>query len=191
MQPDKLYAPDAPDTHETTLYVMKTQDGKCRRNILTCKNGHRVQTAWKEYVDGLKSGKTAILYQSIYKIDLHKLNKKIISQICYYDFCATPDILLETMNDWADGSYATCRHIEDNSWSTPIYTLDENKIIEIQTKIIKYIDCKDFNIYQIPDGYQIVFKNDNCQSEILQVIREYVEMPSLELLLPIAWQTKQ
>lgn len=191
MRPDKLYAPDAPDTHDTRLYVMKKQSGTRSQKLLTCKNGRRVRNTWQHFVDNLKEGETAILYEGIYKFDLLKLNKAIIKQMCYDDFHSTPDRLLETMNDWSDGTYNTARCANDNSWSVPINTLDENKMIEIQTEIIKYINCNDFNIYQTPNGYQIVFNTDTCQYEIMQILREYYYLPNLELFLPIAWQTKQ
>ena len=191
MRPDKLYAPDAPDIHDTRLYIMKTHDGTCVRKILTCKNGHQVRIAWKEYVNSLKTGKAAILYEGIYKFDLLKLNKALIKQMCYDDFHSTPDKLLETINNWSDKDYNTARCVGNNSWSVRINTLDENKMIEIQTEIIKYINCNDFNIYQTPDGYQIVFNTDACQYEIMQILREYYYLPNLEMMLPIAWQTKQ
>lgn len=186
MRPDKLYAPNAPDIHDTRLYVMQKET--CIRNILTCKNGRRIRAAWRAFVDNLQKDETAILYESIYKVDLLKLNKAIMKQMCHDNFCSTPDRIIETMNYFADGS---TRCADDESWSRPIFTLDENKIIEIQTKIIKYINCNDFKIHQIPDGYQIVFKNWEHSDEIMRILKQYPETRSYEVMLPIAWQTKQ
>lgn len=191
MRPDKIYAPDAPNIHDTRLYVMKKQNGTRAHKILTCKNGRRVRDAWQSFVNNLKEGETAILYEGICKFDLLTLNKALMKQMCYNDFCSTPDKLLETINNWSDGDYNTARCVDDDSWSIPINTFDENKMIEIQTEIIKYIKCNDFNIHQTPNGYQIVFNNDTCQYEIMQILREHYYLPNLELMLPIAWQTKQ
>ena len=188
MRPDKIYTPDAADIHDTKLYVMTVKDSTYIHNIVTCKNGRRVRKEWQDLVNNLRNGKTAILYESIYKIDLLKLNKAVIKQLCYDNFCSTPDKIIETMSYFAD---ANSRCKDDESWSMPIFTLDENKIIEIQTKIIKYINCNDFKIHQIPDGYQIIFKNEDHSYEIMKILKQYQETRNREVMLPIAWQTKK
>ena len=188
MRPDKIYAPKKADIHDTKLYVMTVKDSTYMHNIVTCKNGRRVRKEWQDWVNNLRNGKTAILYESIYKIDLLKLNKAVIKQLCYDDFHSTPDKIIETMNYFAD---ANSRCKDDESWSRPVFTLDKNKMTEIKTKILKYVNRKDFSIHEIPDGYQFVFKNWEHSDEIMRILKQYQETCSNEVMLPIAWQTKQ
>lgn len=80
----------------------------------------------------------------------------------------------------------------NGSWSINLNTTDENKMIGIQTELIKYINCDDFTIYQSPEGYLIVFNTNKNQSKILDFLIAIPEVePDMWRMIPIAWETKQ
>lgn len=79
----------------------------------------------------------------------------------------------------------------NGAWSINVNTTDENKMIDIQTELIKYVSCDEFTIYQSPNGYLIVFSTDKNFSEILDFLMSKPEIYSDEMqMIPIAWETK-
>lgn len=80
----------------------------------------------------------------------------------------------------------------NGSWSINLNTTDENKMIGVQTELIKYINCDDFTIYQSPEGYLIVFNTNKNQSKILDFLIAIPEVePDMWRMIPIAWETKR
>ena len=83
-------------------------------------------------------------------------------------------------------------NMDNGGWSINLNTMDENKMIEIQTELIKYINCNDFAIYQSPDGYLIVFSSNKNQSELLDFLFSQPDVYSDGMqMIPVAWETKR
>lgn len=191
MRPDKIYAPDSPNSKQTVLYKMVNIDGTREQKTLACLNSPYVMDQWNNFVNKLQANDTAILYQSIYEIDVRRLNKGIATKLIQNDFLITPQRLIEIMLWNCDGTYGTMYKDLEKSWSASIDTLDENMILDIQTKLLKYIDCNNISINQTPNGYQFIFHTDKNQYDIQDILETYSNVKLYELLLPIAWQTKQ
>lgn len=191
MRPDKIYAPDAPKTKQTMLYTMINTDGTCKKTTLACLNSPSVMDQWKTFTNNLSTNDTAILYQSIYDIDVRRLNKGIATKLIQNDFLTTPQNLIDIMLWNCDGTYGTMYKDLEKSWSASIDILDENEMLDIQTKLLKYIDCNNFTIHQTPNGYQFIFHTDENQYDIRDILETYSNVKLYEQMLPIAWQTKQ
>lgn len=191
MRPDKLYAPDAPNQKKIMLYTMVNMDGTCKQNTLACLNDQSVVNQWNNFINKLQANDVATLYQSIYEIDIHRLNKTIAMLLIKNDFCTTPQNLIDAMLCNCDGTYGTMYKNLEESWSARIDTLDENEMLEIQTKILKYIDCNNVTINQTPNGYQFIFCTNENQYDISDVFESYPNTKVYETMIPIAWQTKQ
>lgn len=191
MRPDKIYAPDAPNPKQTMLYKMVNIDGTREQKTLACVNSPSVMDQWNNFVNKLQANDTAILYQSIYEIDVRRLNKDIATKLIQNDFLTTPQRLIDIMLWNCDSTYGTMYKDLEKSWSASIDTLDENEILDIQTKLLKYINCNNISIHQTPNGYQFIFHTDENQYNIRNILETYSNVKLYELLLPIAWQTKQ
>lgn len=191
MRPDKIYAPVAPNPKQTVLYKMVNIDGTREQKTLACLNSPSVMDQWNNFVNKLQANDTAILYQSIYEIDVRRLNKCIATKLIQNDFLTTPQTLIDIMLWNCDGTYGTMYKDIEKSWSARVDTLDENEMLDIQTKLLKYIDCNNMSIHQTPNGYQFIFHTDKNQYDIQDIIETYSNVKLYELLLPIAWQTKQ
>lgn len=191
MRPDKIYAPDSPNQKQTVLYKMVNIDGTREQKTLACLNSPSVMDQWNNFVNKLQTNDTAILYQSIYEIDVRRLNKCIATKLIQNDFLTTPQRLIDIMLCNCDGTYGTMYKDLEKSWSASIDTLDENKMLDIQTKLLKYINCDNMSIHQTPNGYQFIFHTDENQYDIQDILETYSNVKLYELLLPIAWQTKQ
>lgn len=191
MRPDKIYAPDAPNPKQTMLYKMVNIDGTREQKTLACVNSPSVMDQWNNFVNKLQANDTAILYQSIYEIDVRRLNKGIATKLIQNDFLTTPQRLIDIMLWNCDSTYGTMYKDLEKSWSASIDTLDENEILDIQTKLLKYINCNNISIHQTPNGYQFIFHTDENQYNIRNILETYSNVKLYELLLPIAWQTKQ
>ena len=174
MRSDKIYAPDAPKPKQTMLYTMINTDGTCKKTTLACLNSPSIMDIWNQFINKLQTNDTAILYQSVYEIDIRKLNKGITMNLIRNDF--------HTTTNYKD---------LEKSWSASIDTLDENEMLDIQTKLLKYIDCNNFTIHQTPNGYQFVFNTNGNQYDIQDILETYSNVKLYETLIPIAWQTKQ
>lgn len=191
MRPDKLYAPDAPKPKQTMLYKMVNIDGTREQKTLACLNSPYVMDQWNNFVNKLQANNTAILYQSIYEIDVRRLNKGIATKLIQNDFLTTPQNLIDMMLWNCDGTYGTMYKDLEKSWSVRVDTLDENEMLNIQTKLLKYIDCNNMSIHQTPNGYQFIFHTDENQYDIRAILETYSNVKLYEQMLPIAWQTKQ
>lgn len=191
MRPDKIYAPDAPKPKQTMLYKMVNIDGTREQKTLACLNSPSVIDQWNNFVNKLQANDTAILYQSIYEIDVRRLNKGIATKLIQNDFLTTPQNLIDIMLWNCDGTYGTMYKDLEKSWSASIDTLDENEMLDIQTKLLKYIDCNNMSIHQTPNGYQFIFHTDENQYDIQDILETYSNVKLYETMLPIAWQTKQ
>ena len=191
MRPDKIYAPEAPKPKQTMLYKMVNIDGTRELKMLACLNSPYVMNQWKTFTNNLSTNDTAILYQSIYDIDVRRLNKGIATNLIQNDFLTTPQNLIDIMLWNCDGTYGTMYKDLEKLWSASIDTLDENKMLDIQTKLLKYINCDNMSIHQTPNGYQFIFHTDENQYDIRDILETYSNVKLYELLLPIAWQTKQ
>ena len=191
MRPDKIYAPDAPKPKQTMLYTMINTDGTCKKTTLACLNDTSVTNQWNNFVRNLSENDIAILYQSIYEIDVRRLNKGITTKLIQNDFRATPQSLIDLMIWNCDGTYGTMYKDLEKSWSASIDTLDENEMLDIQTKLLKYIDCNNISINQTPNGYQFIFHTNEHQYDIQDILETYSNVKLYETMLPIAWQTKQ
>jgi hypothetical protein len=191
MRPDKLYAPDAPKPKQTMLYTMINTDGTCKKTTLACLNSPSIMDIWNQFINKLQTNDTAILYQSIYEIDVRRLNKTITMLLIQNDFCTTPQNLIDIMVLNCDGTYGTMYKDLEKSWSASIDTSDENEMLDIQTKLLKYIDCNNMSIHQTPNGYQFIFHTDENQYDIQDILETYSNVKLYETMLPIAWQTKQ
>ena len=65
-------------------------------------------------------------------------------------------------------------------------------MIDIQTELIKYINCDDFTIYPSPEGYLVVFSTNKNYYDILDFLLDIPEVePDVWKMIPIAWETKQ
>lgn len=191
MRPDKIYAPDAPKPKQTMLYTMIHTDGTCKKTTLACLNSPSIMGIWNQFINKLQTNDTAILYQSVYEIDIRKLNKGITMNLIRNDFHTTPQDLIDMLILNCDGTYGTNYKDLEKSWSASIDTLDENEMLDIQTKLLKYIDCNNFTIHQTPNGYQFVFNTNGNQYDIQNILETYSNVKIYETLIPIAWQTKQ
>lgn len=191
MRPDKIYAPDAPKPKQTMLYTMTNTDGTCKKTTLACLNSPSIMDIWNQFINKLQTNDTAILYQSVYEIDVRRLNKTITMLLIQNDFCTTPQNLIDAMLLTCDGTYGTMYKDLEKSWSASIDTLDENEMLDIQTKLLKYIDCNNMSIHQTPNGYQFIFHTDENQYDIQDILESYSNVKLYEQMLPIAWQTKQ
>lgn len=191
MRPDKIYAPDAPMPKQTMLYTMINTDGTCKKTTLACLNSPSIMDMWNQFVNKLQTNDTAILYQSIYEIDIRKLNKGITMNLIRNDFHTTPQDLIDMLVLNCDGTYGNNYKDLEKSWSASINTLDENKMLDIQTKLLKYIDCNNISINQTPNGYQFIFHTNEHQYDIRDILETYSNVKLYETMLPIAWQTKQ
>lgn len=191
MRPDKIYAPDSPNSKQTVLYKMVNIDGTREQKTLACLNSPSVMDQWNNFVNKLQANDTAILYQSIYEIDVRRLNKGIATKLIQNDFLTTPQRLIDIMLWNCDGTYGTMYKDLEKSWSASIDTLDENKMLDIQTKLLKYIDCNNMSIHQTPNGYQFIFHTDENQYDIRDILETYSNVKLYEQMLPIAWQNKQ
>lgn len=191
MRPDKLYAPDSPNPKQTMLYKMVNMDGTREQKTLACLNSPYVMAQWKTFTNNLSTNDTAILYQSIYEIDVRRLNKGIATKLIQNDFLTTPQRLIDIMLWNCDGTYGTMYKDIEKSWSARVDTLDENEMLDIQTKLLKYINCNNFTIHQTPNGYQFIFHTDENQYDIRDILETYSNVKLYEQMLPIAWQTKQ
>lgn len=191
MRPDKIYAPDSPNQKQTMLYKMVNIDGTREQKTLACLNSPSVMDQWNNFVNKLQANDTAILYQSIYEIDVHRLNKGIATILIQNGFRTTPQRLIDIMLWNCDGTYGTMYKDLEKSWSASIDTLDENEMLDIQTKLLKYINCDNMSIHQTPNGYQFIFHTDENQYDIQDVLETYSNIKLYEQMLPIAWQTKQ
>ena len=191
MRPDKLYAPDSPNQKQTMLYKMVNIDGTREQKTLACLNSPYVMDQWNNFVNKLQTNDTAILYQSIYEIDVRRLNKGITTKLIQNDFLTTPQRLIDIMLWNCDGTYGTMYKDLEKSWSASIDTLDENEMLDIQTKLLKYINCDNMSIHQTPKGYQFIFHTDKNQYDIRDILETYSNVKLYEQMLPIAWQTKQ
>lgn len=191
MRPDKLYAPDAPKPKQTMLYTMINTDGTCKKTTLACLNSPSIMDIWNQFINKLQTNDTAILYQSVYEIDIRKLNKGITMNLIRNDFHTTPQNLIDIMLCNCDGTYGTMYKDLEKSWSASIDTMNENEMLDIQTKLLKYIDCNNMSIHQTPNGYQFIFHTDENQYDIRDILETYSNVKLYEPMLPIAWQTKQ
>ena len=191
MRPDKIYAPDSPNPKQTMLYKMVNIDGTREKKMLACLNSPFVMDQWKTFANNLSTNDTAILYQSIYEIDVRRLNKGIVTKLIQNDFLTTPQNLIDIMFWNCDGTYGTMYKDLEKSWSASIDSMDENMILDIQTKLLKYIDCNNISINQTPNGYQFIFHTDENQYDIQNILETYSNVKLYEQMLPIAWQTKQ
>lgn len=191
MRPDKIYAPDSPNPKQTMLYKMVNIDGTREQKTLACLNNPSVIDQWNNFVNTLQANDTAILYQNIYEIDVRRLNKGIATILIQNDFRTTPQNLIDLMIWNCDGTYGTMHKDLEKSWSASIDTLDENEMLDIQTKLLKYIDCNNMSIHQTPNGYQFIFHTDKNQYDIRDILETYSNIKLYEQMLPIAWQTKQ
>ena len=191
MRPDKLYAPDAPKPKQTMLYTMINTDGTCKKTTLACLNSPSIMDIWNQFINKLQTNDTAILYQSIYEIDVRRLNKGIATKLIQNDFRTTPQNLIDIMLCNCDGTYGTMYKDLEKSWSARVDTIDENEMLDIQTKLLKYIDCNNISINQTPNGYQFIFHTDENQYDIQDILETYSNVKLYEQMLPIAWQTKQ
>lgn len=191
MRPDKLYAPDAPKPKQTMLYTMINTDGTCKKTTLACLNSPSIMDIWNQFINKLQTNDTAILYQSVYEIDIRKLNKGITMNLIRNDFHTTPQDLIDMLVLNCDGTYGTMYKDLEKSWSASIDTLDENEMLDIQTKLLKYINCNNMSIHQTPNGYQFIFHTDENQYDIQDILESYSNVKLYEQMLPIAWQTKQ
>lgn len=191
MRPDKIYAPNSPNPKQTVLYKMVNIDGTREQKTLACLNSPSVMDQWNNFVNKLQANDTAILYQSIYEIDVRRLNKGIATKLIQNDFLTTPQRLIDIMLWNCDGTYGTMYKDLEKSWSASIDTLDENEMLDIQTKLLKYINCNNVSIHQTPNGYQFSFHTDENQYDIQDILETYSNIKLYEQMLPIAWQTKQ
>lgn len=191
MRPDKIYAPDAPKPKQTVMYTMINTDGTCKKTTLACLNSPSIMDIWNQFVNKLQTNDTAILYQSVYEIDIRKLNKGITMNLIRNDFHTTPQDLIDMLVLNCDGTYGNNYKDLEKSWSASIDTLDENEMLDIQTKLLKYIDCNNFTIHQTPNGYQFIFHTNEHQYDIQNILETYSNVKLYETMLPIAWQTKQ
>lgn len=191
MRPDKIYAPDAPMPKKIMLYTMINKDGTCKQNTIACLNDQSVIDLWNNFINKLQTNDTATLCQSIYEIDVHRLNKTITMLLIQNDFLTTPQNLIDIMLCNCDGTYGTMYKDLEKSWSASIDTMDENEMLDIQTKLLKYIDCNNMSIHQTPNGYQFIFHTDENQYDIRDIFESYSNVKLYETMLPIAWQTKQ
>lgn len=191
MRPDKIYAPDAPKPKQTMLYTMINTDGTCKKTTLACLNSPSIMDIWNQFINKLQTNDTAILYQSVYEIDIRKLNKGITMNLIRNDFHTTPQDLIDMLILNCDGTYGTMYKDLEKSWSASIDTLDENEMLDIQTKLLKYINCNNISINQTPNGYQFIFHTDENQYDIRDILETYSNVKLYEQMLPIAWQTKQ
>lgn len=191
MRPDKIYAPDAPMTKKIMLYTMINKDGTCKQNTIACLNDQSVIGLWNNFINKLQTNDTATLCQSIYEIDVRRLNKTIAMLLIQNDFLTTPQNLIDIMLCNCDGTYGTMYKDLEKSWSASIDSMNENMILDIQTKLLKYIDCNNFTIHQTPNGYQFVFNTNENQYDIQDMLETYSNVKIYETLIPIAWQTKQ
>lgn len=107
------------------------------------------------------------------------------------DFHTTPQDLIDMLVLNCDGTYGTNYKDLEKSWSASIDTLDENEMLDIQTKLLKYIDCNNISINQTPNGYQFIFHTNEHQYDIQDILETYSNVKLYETMLPIAWQTKQ
>lgn len=81
---------------------------------------------------------------------------------------------------------------DNGAWSISVNTTDENKMIDIQTELIKYVNCNEFTIYQAPNGYLIVFDTDKNHSELIDFLFSQPDVYSDGMqMIPIAWETKR
>lgn len=191
MRPDKIYAPDAPMPKKIMLYTMINKDGTCKQNTIACLNDQSVIDLWNNFINKLQTNDTATLCQSIYEIDVRRLNKTITMLLIQNDFLTTPQNLIDIMLCNCDGTYGTMYKDLEKSWSASIDTMDENEMLDIQTKLLKYIDCNNMSIHQTPNGYQFIFHTDENQYDIRDIFESYSNVKLYETMLPIAWQTKQ
>lgn len=191
MRPDKIYAPDAPMPKKIMLYTMINKDGTCKQNTIACLNDQSVIGLWNNFINKLQTNDTATLCQSIYEIDVRRLNKTITMLLIQNDFLTTPQNLIDIMLCNCDGTYGTMYKDLEKSWSASIDSMDENMILDIQTKLLKYIDCNNVSINQTPNGYQFIFHTDENQYDIRNILETYSNVKLYETMLPIAWQTKQ
>lgn len=191
MRPDKIYAPDAPKPKQTMLYTMINTDGTCKKTTLACLNSPSIMDIWNQFINKLQTNDTAILYQSVYEIDIRKLNKGITMNLIRNDFHTTPQDLIDMLILNCDGTYGNNYKDLEKSWSASIDTLDENEMLDIQTKLLKYIDCNNISINQTPNGYQFIFHTNEHQYDIQDILETYSNVKLYETMLPIAWQTKQ
>lgn len=191
MRPDKIYAPDAPKPKQTVMYTMINTDGTCKKTTLACLNSPSIMDIWNQFVNKLQTNDTAILYQSVYEIDIRKLNKGITMNLIRNDFHTTPQDLIDMLVLNCDGTYGNNYKDLEKSWSASIDTLNENEMLDIQTKLLKYIDCNNFTIHQTPNGYQFIFHTNEHQYDIQNILETYSNVKLYETMLPIAWQTKQ
>lgn len=191
MRPDKIYAPDAPKPKQTMLYTMINTDGTCKKTTLACLNSPSIMDIWNQFINKLQTNDTAILYQSVYEIDIRKLNKGITMNLICNDFHTTPQDLIDMLVLNCDDTYGTNYKDLEKSWSASIDTLDENEMLDIQTKLLKYINCNNMSIHQTPNGYQFVFNTNENQYDIQDILETYSNVKLYETMLPIAWQTKQ
>lgn len=191
MRPDKIYAPDSPNPKQTVLYKMVNIDGTREQKTLACLNSPSVMDQWNNFVNKLQANDTAILYQSIYEIDVRRLNKGIALNLIRNDFHTTPQDLIDMLVLNCDGTYGNNYKDLEKSWSASIDTLDENEMLDIQTKLLKYINCNNFTIHQTPNGYQFVFNTNENQYDIQDMLETYSNVKIYETLIPVAWQTKQ
>lgn len=191
MRPDKIYAPNSPNPKQTMLYKMVNIDGTREQKTLACLNSPSVMDQWNNFVNKLQTNDTAILYQSIYEIDVRRLNKGIATKLIQNDFLTTPQRLIDIMLWNCDDTYGTMHKDLEKSWSAKIDTLDENEMLDIQTKLLKYINCNNMSIHQTPNGYQFIFHTDENQYDIRDILETYSNVKLYEQMLPIAWQTKQ
>lgn len=191
MRPDKIYAPDAPKPKQTMLYTMINTDGTCKKTTLACLNSPSIMDIWNQFINKLQTNDTAILYQSVYEIDIRKLNKGITMNLIRNDFHTTPQDLIDMLVLNCDGTYGNNYKDLEKSWSASIDTLDENEMLDIQTKLLKYIDCNNISINQTPNGYQFIFHTNEHQYDIQDILEIYSNVKLYETMLPIAWQTKQ
>lgn len=191
MRPDKIYAPNAPMPKKIMLYTMINKDGTCKQNTIACINDQSVIDLWNNFINKLQTNDTATLCQSIYEIDVRRLNKTITMLLIQNDFLTTPQNLIDIMLCNCDGTYGTMYKDLEKSWSASIDTMDENEMLDIQTKLLKYIDCNNMSIHQTPNGYQFIFHTDENQYDIRDIFESYSNVKLYETMLPIAWQTKQ
>lgn len=191
MRPDKIYAPDSPNPKQTMLYTVINTDGTCKKTTLACLNSPSIMDIWNQFINKLQTNDTAILYQSVYEIDIRKLNKGITKNLIRNDFHTTPQDLIDMLILNCDGTYGTNYKDLEKSWSASIDTLDENEMLDIQTKLLKYIDCNNISISQTPNGYQFIFHTNEHQYDIQDILETYSNVKLYETMLPIAWQTKQ
>ena len=191
MRPDKIYAPDAPKPKQTMLYTMINTDGTCKKTTLACLNSPSIMDIWNQFINKLQTNDTAILYQSVYEIDIHRLNKGITMNLICNDFRTTPQDLIDMLILNCDGTYGNNYKDLEKSWSASIDSMDENMILDIQTKLLKYIDCNNISINQTPNGYQFIFHTDENQYDIQDILETYSNVKLYEQMIPIAWQTKQ